>query len=90
MLVFCVPSSSRDWLGSDCCEVGGSGAKGILLRRDFGQSRDRGLLTRGRDAGKDVKRKRVVVGDVVPTLSDDSTVVSTALLAAVVLVAVVL
>lgn len=64
--------------------------KGIRFRSDSGQSRDRGLLTRGRDAGNDVNRNRVVVGEAVPTLSDDSNVVSTAVLAAVVPVAVVL
>jgi hypothetical protein len=42
------------------------------------------LFTLGREAGKLVKRKRVVVGDEVSTLSEDSTVVSNTVDAAVV------
>ena len=56
------------------------------MRRESGHSRDLGLFTRGNEAGKDVKRKRViVVGEAVSTLSDDdSRGVSSTVLAAVV------
>lgn len=62
----------------------------MRLRTESGQGRVRGLLTRGREAGKEVKRNRVVVGDDVLTLSADSSVVSSILVAAVAAVAAVL
>ena len=41
------------------------------------------MLTRGNEAGNEVKRKRVVVGDDVSTLSDSKVVSSKAVLAVV-------
>jgi hypothetical protein len=50
---------------------------------ESGHCRIRGLLTLGSDSGNDVKRKRLVVGDDVSTLSDSKVVSSKAVVAVV-------
>ena len=48
----------------------------MRFRTELGQSLDLGLLTLGREAGKEVKRNRVVAGEEVSTLSDSKVVSS--------------